>query len=340
MLHRRIHFFRLITLGVLIMAGCKKDTTPPGEDASSLSLQQYVAAEKNTSIFNAALQRSGLQQDSAYLSGGPYTFFVPVDSAFIAQGMSLAVINAMNKDSLLAMLKYMVVKGRISSSTLAGFFRQSALTLSDKRPILTKNYYGIFFNGIAMKEPNINLGDAVVHKMNRCAFAPKDSVLALIANTPELSIFYAVINRCLDVRFPNYFGTVHYLFRTNGKTVFAPDNDAFIRYGIPSVDYVETMTDIETLAVIVRSHAYIGSYLVVDPTAIDNSTYSRTVSDFTGGFVLNGMGGSDYLTSPSVREDGLTIKTLANYPDVQISKTDLLAVDGIVQEVNQVLLLK
>ncbi len=113
-----------------------------------------------------------MQEDSAWLSGGPYTYFVPTDEAFIAAAMPLSVINTMNRTELLTMLKYMIVKGRISSTTLAGFFRQTVSTLSPERPMLTKNYFGIFFNGIAMEKANINLGDAVVHTMKNVGIPP------------------------------------------------------------------------------------------------------------------------------------------------------------------------
>ncbi|MGN7722391.1 fasciclin domain-containing protein [Chitinophaga sp. 22620] len=341
MLHSKIQAFIFVAAATMIITACsEKEGTISPAGRANVSFREYIAGESNTTIFNAAFRRSGLEQDSAYLSGGPYTFFVPVDSAFTAQAMPLEVVNAMDKTKLLEILKYMTVKGRVSSSTLAGFFRQSATTLTDRRPILTKNYYGIFFNGIAMKEANINLGDAVVHKMNRLALPPKDSVLALIAGTPELSIFSAIITRSLNSGYEPHYGDVRNMFRTNGKTIFAPTNQAFINYGIPSVEYVKNIADTQMLASLVKTQVYTGSYAIDPDLATDNSAFSCTVSDFKGGFMLKGLGRIYMVLYPSVREDGLTIMTAVNNPNPRIVKTDLLAADGVVQEVDQVLLLK
>ncbi len=68
----------------------------------------------------------------------------------------------------------------------------------------------------------------------------------------------------------------------------------------------------------------------------DNSPWSCTISDFKGGFLLADM---NLPTSPvSVREDGMTIKAPYNYPDIKILKADQIAKDGVVQEIDQVIL--
>lgn len=328
----------IIIFGATILWSCAKERSPVPENAKQ-SFLQYIASEKNTTIFKVAFERSGLTQDSAYLAGGPYTFFVPVDDAFVAQGLTIEKMNTLSKDSLRKILRYMVVNGRISGTTMAGFFKQDVTTLAPQRPIVTKNYYGIFFNGIAMQQANINLQDAVVHKMKRVALPPADSAADIIATRPELSIFNAVLKKgLLSEKEPGKTPLLHSLI-TNGKTIFAPTNDAMIAYGFPSVDYVNNLTNKTLLADLARFQINTG-YYNPDPGATqpDNRVYSCTISDFLGGYRLMRLGNIYYTFPPTVREDGYTIVTPFNIAPVKIIRTDILAIDGVIHEVDQVLL--
>ena len=337
----KLRFFVMTGCCALALAGCRKDAASPGNSNALTSFSTYIAGDSITTIFNTAFQRSELASDSAYMDNGPYTVFVPVDSAFKAQGLSLNMVNTMDRDSLKAILRYLFVKGRISGTTMPGFFKQSAATLAPQRPILTKNYYGIFFNGIAMQQANISLGDAMVHKMKRVALVTRDSVRQVIASTPELSIFSACIDRIVKTSIGYDNSTVINLLATNGKTVFAPTNEAMRKYGFPSEDFVRNVKDSDAVALMVKCQVYTGPFDNNPNTPLnDNRTFSCTVSDFIGGYQLSQLGGVFLSPAITVREDGYTIFTPLNLVPPKIVKTDLLAVDGVVQETDQVLLIR
>jgi uncharacterized surface protein with fasciclin (FAS1) repeats len=86
------------------------------------SLLQSLQLDSNFSYMAAAITRAsqGSTNLDSILAGGPYTVFVPTNTAFQSAGYpSLAAINSANPDSLARILVYHIVSGRLFTSDFA-----------------------------------------------------------------------------------------------------------------------------------------------------------------------------------------------------------------------------
>src|SRR5262249_22780990 len=138
------------------------------------TLVSQINSDTQLVILNAAVKR--LQLDTAFSSGGPYTLFAPVDSAFLAAGITVQTINELSLDSLRQMVGYHIVYGRISSTDLLGFLRKRLRSLARYEPFISKNYYGIYINGIHVREGNISCVDGVLHKIEGVSKPPRGNL--------------------------------------------------------------------------------------------------------------------------------------------------------------------
>lgn len=328
---KKIFYFRssffnsfLGCLLALLLGACKKDQELSTTDRPSVS--QYIAGDPQLSLWRTAFSRCHLDTDTSFSDGGPYTFFCPVDSAFIAAGLTADSIGRYNPDSLGSLLRYHILSGKFSSQDIIGFVTANVSSLNPGfKPYITKNYFGIFLDGIGVTEGDLEMGDGVIQKISRVAFPPKQTVLQLIDSLPELSYFAAVIDRV-----PN-FKTLLSQFQPAhsdqpgslpGLTVLVPTNAAFQASTLlPSLDAIN-QADPNVLFSVMEFYFLNGF---------------RFTSDFMGGYVPGhaqvefGNGGSF-----KIDKDGITI--IPDYPvgvPPRIVNSNQICTDGVVQEISE-----
>src|ERR1700744_994310 len=121
-------FYAMIFLPLTFLASCKKE---PAEtlNKSKPSVFQYIGQNKQLSLYCVALKRAGLYNRETFSNGGPFTVFAPVDSAFISAGLTADSVNRYDSQGLALALKYSIVNGKISSTSLVGFYSESAKSL-------------------------------------------------------------------------------------------------------------------------------------------------------------------------------------------------------------------
>lgn len=301
-----------------LVTSCKKEEKEY-LNAARPTVLQYISQAKDLSLFYLAIRHSGLEKDNSFLTEGPFTLFAPVDSAFAGMGFTAEKIRAFDPAQLATLLKYNIVKGRVSSSSLLGFYSQQVKSLNaDYEPTITKNYYGIFFNGIPFVEANIELGDGVVHKISKTSFPPVKNLWELINADPELSLYVTAVNKEAELS-GGIFNAKYYIQSSPGlSTIIAPNNAAFKIFGYQSNADVEQASLKE----------------LRDMTYITVGKGAKFTSDYLGGGVVSAyIGGQICL----IREDGLTITSKGNIFDAKIVKPNLLATNGVVHVLNQLL---
>jgi uncharacterized surface protein with fasciclin (FAS1) repeats len=324
-------YFRLFLLSCLLMAlfsACKK--TRELTTVSRPTILQYIAADSQLTLLQAAITRS--QLDTVFSSGGPYTFFCPVDSAFTAAGLTADSIARYDPVSLGTLLKYHILSGKFSSQDVIGFLTEQVTCLdSNWEPYISKNYYGIFLNGIGVTEGDLEMGDGVIQKIGKVAFPPQQTALQYIDSLPELSYFAAVINRVPALKnafslFPAEppFLSSSVSYNTTGAAgavVFAPVNAAFQNSLFPTIDVIN-QTDPGVL-----ESAFAGCLV---------NGYHFT-SDFLGGYMPVYTEIPAIYPTFKIDKDGITI--IPNYPvgvPPRIIHPDILCVDGVIQEISEV----
>jgi uncharacterized surface protein with fasciclin (FAS1) repeats len=320
--------FFLSCLAVVLFSACKKNQELA--TTSRPTILQYISKDPQLSLLQTAITRSHL--DTVFSSGGPYTFFCPVDSAFTAAGLTADSIAHYDPDSLSSLLKYHILSGKFSSQDVVGFLTESVTCLDSAwKPYISKNYFGIFLNGIGVTQGDLEMGDGVIQKIRRVAFPPKRTVLQCIDSLPELSYFDAVVNKVPQFRnilsqlntIPFYLvgQTRNGASTSPGGTVFAPVNTAFQNSLYPSIDAINQADPLVLESVF-------GGYIL--------NGFIFT-SDFLGGYLpvfteLPAIG-----ATYKVDKDGITL--IPNYPvgvPPRIIHPDVLCTDGVLQEISEV----
>lgn len=315
--------------GLLLLAACTKYPPAATANLTQLTLQQFIATDTSLHLYHLALIRAGMETDSTFAGGGPYTIFAGQDTAFLKAGLDSAVLSSMDTATLRGILQYGIVGGLISSQDLTGFYTEPVTTLNPLyEPMLTKNYYGIFLDGIPPVKANIQLGDGVMQETGRLLLPPTGTLLQEIDSLPELSFLAAAIHK--NAYLMKVYSTPHptALNQNNttlyGITLLAPVNGAFQALGFPDTVSVQ---EADSTYMVGRLLSYTGA-----------GTY------YTSEF----MGGTGSLTlysdlSPigagwTILPDGFTFQSNANVLDtVRIIKPDITATNGVIQEINYML---
>lgn len=331
------HFYRIF-IGVLIvgMFGCTKHNNPA--TAPLQTVLQYIQGDSSLSLYNLALQRSGLLTDSAFNNGGPYTFFVPQNTAFIEAGFTQSVVNSMDTSRLKGILQFGIIQGRISAQDLSGFYTEPVTSLNPVyEPLLTKNYFGTFLNGVPSIQTDNNLGDGIIQETNRMILPPTGTLMQEIDTMPELSFLAAALHKNaflrgalqLDSPATYNYNTQTYLY---GITLLAPTNGAFQAFGYADTVAVQ-QADSATMMTLLQAFFFQGVL------------YS---GDFKGGFVFNGGNGYPgvfpynsifYSGLYYLLTDGITFVSSATLSHVpQIIKPDVAGTNGVLHEINYMVL--
>jgi transforming growth factor-beta-induced protein len=240
------------------------------------------------------------------LSGeGPFTVFAPTDAAFNAlPAGTIEALLAEPQGLLKQILQYHVASENLLSSDLNdGFVIFTNLRFSETLTV-TINNDGVFINNAKVTIADIVADNGVVHVIDAVLLPSAQSVMDIIANSPDHSLLTAAINvaslgQTLDGEGP--------------FTVFAPTDAAF--NALPAGTIEALLNDIPTLTSILTYHVAGGNVLSTDLT---NGQEVVT---------LNGKS-----VTVTINADGVFIN------DAQVTVADLVADNGVVHVIDAVLL--
>ncbi|PUZ29400.1 hypothetical protein DCC81_08110 [Chitinophaga parva] len=325
---RKIYILLAVFVGML--TACNKDDHALVVTAKP-TLFEYVNTDPQLTLFRAACQRAGMLNDSTFATAGPYTLFAPLDSAMQAAGLTTEKIGSMAPATLAGIVQYHIVQGKLGSDNLVGFYSQYVHCQHPRyQPLVTKNYYGIFINGIAVVQGNIPAGDGIIHKINRVALPPTGTMTDFINNAPDLTMFAATL-RILGVdgylAMPDPVDQVRkasQFLADSTMTVLAPTDAAFRTYGYADTNALKQV-DPEQI------HHIFDYYFNL------NTVFSAAMK---GGMIW----GIPWFNLQSARErhfrvlaDGFTITADGNITPIHIIRADNVANNGVVHVVDQVI---
>lgn len=308
----KIKYLQLLLWPLLLLTACTKNE-PVNVNVPGLSLFGSIMADKHLTLYQAALKRAGMLDTATFANGGPFTVFAPVDSAFINAGLTLDSINRYDPQALALVLRYAIVYGKISSSTLVGFYSQPVKSQHPTlQPEVTKNYYGFYFNGIpAVSDGSQTLADGVLHELKRVPIPQEGNLWDLVQRDPDLTLFLACVKHA-GAPYVDYLKGTSPVLATS--TVFAPVNDAYKKIGLGDTTTINAQ----------------------DPYLMGNQLYNffsgpalLFTANFIGGYSLN-------YQSVFISGDGFTIHSTGNVMPTHIVVPDLLTTNGVLQKVDQV----
>lgn len=127
--------------------------------AEKTIVETAIAAEFNTLV--AAVKAAGLVD--ALSGDGPLTVFAPTDAAFakLPKGTVEDLLKPENKDKLVAVLTYHVVKGSVPASKVVGM--DSATTLQGGKVTIKVEGDSVMLNNAKVIKTDIKCSNGMIH---------------------------------------------------------------------------------------------------------------------------------------------------------------------------------
>jgi hypothetical protein len=312
------NYLKLI-LGLLafsfIVFSCD-DNDDDGMMQTDKTITMLVSENSNLTLLRAAVLRAGLANTLS--ADGTMTVFAPTNEAFAAAGLGTeAAINAVPVETLKGILMYHVLSQKYAAANIPNGTTELT-TASNAKAYVTKNTRGVYVNGNAMvTTSDVNASNGVVHIINKVLMPPSQNIVQLAQSNTNLSYLVAAVVRASQGS-TNVAAALS-TSSTTGMTVFAPTNQAFINAGFATTDAIMAANP-DTLASILTYHV------------IGARVFSSDLTEGAMPTTLNGGKVTITLTG------GAKVKGSANATASNITATDILATNGVVHVIDQVLL--
>ncbi|HTL10148.1 MAG TPA: fasciclin domain-containing protein, partial [Chitinophagaceae bacterium] len=301
----------------LIISGssCKyvPPTTPP---PAKNTLLEKVASDSRFTYLSVAVVRAGL---SGTLSdkNASLTLFAPTDAAFWAAGFASAEAVAQAPiETLKAILLYHVLPSEVKSSSIPLAANTEVNTVANKPVYVTRTSNNkVFVNGVSVIQKDWDAKNGVIHVIDRVLIPAVGTIVATAQGNAQLSYLVAAVLRASQ-------GSTNVAAVLSGAgplTVFAPTNQAFINAGFATIDAINA-ADPAALTTILTYHVIAGRVFSSD---LVNGAKVPTVNGGTVEIQLNG---------------GARVKGKSNTSASNILITDIVASNGVVHVIDQVLL--
>ncbi|MDZ4793545.1 MAG: fasciclin domain-containing protein [Bacteroidota bacterium] len=305
----RTGLFLLLSTPVLLTS-CDKDED---DVPATPTITETVVASANFSLLKTAVVRAGLAD---YLNNTPnLTVFAPTNDAFLAAGLTEAVINATPIATLDAILKYHVLTTKIPSGSVPAGPNAEITTVGGVKAFVTKNAAGVFINGTPVVTADINASNGIIHAISAVLFPPAGNIVVTAQANPNFTYLVAAVLRA-DASGTSISGA---LSAAGPLTVFAPTNQAFIDAGFPTIASINA-ANANTLKNILLYHV-IGAR-VFSSDLVNNSTPATA----GGGTVLITLTG------------GAKVKGNGNATASTITGVNIVTTNGVIHVIDRVLL--
>lgn len=141
-------------------ANCKAPKATAKKKDAQKDIVETAVAAGNFKTLAAALDAAGLIE--VLKSEGPFTVFAPTDEAFdkLPAGTVADLLKPENREKLVAILKYHVVPGRVTSDQVVKI--SSAKTLNGQSVGVTSND-GVKINDSKVIKADIHTSNGVIH---------------------------------------------------------------------------------------------------------------------------------------------------------------------------------
>lgn len=304
--------FIVVLLFGITMVSCKKDSTTPAATPGTITAQ--VSAGTSFTLLKSAVVKAGL---ATTLDGaGPFTVFAPTDDAFMASGISSAVIGSLSADQLKAILLYHTLGAKVMAADVPAGPNAKVVTAGGDSVFVTKNSNGVFVNGINVVKADIPASNGVIHTISKVLLPAAGNIVQVASADTTFSFLVAAVVKASS-------GSTNVASILSGGsilTVFAPTNNAFRAAGFATIDAVKA-ANANTLTTILTYHVIPGRIFSSDLT---NGAQPATAN---GGKVTIGISGS-----------GASVKGNTNTTPSNIIGANIMATNGVIHVIDQVLL--
>ena len=210
---------------VLLTWACNKQSVPD-INAETSSLGYVLAHGTNTTIFNSAVVKAGL--DSLFSGPAIFTLFVPNDQACTQSGYPQSVINGFSADQARQWVLYQTYAG--TALTLESFIGKTnqSLVMSDGDSIfITGDSNRTYANGNLMLNSEVKATNGTMLALQYVLLAPTQNLEQIISSDTSLSF----LNEAILLSSPVPDSLTVTLASGGPFTFLAPVNDAFRNLG-------------------------------------------------------------------------------------------------------------
>lgn len=291
------------------VSSCSKDDDDNNNVPNTVA--KVVSDDDDLSTLEAAIVKTNL---TATLSGpGPLTLFAPTNEGFDNAGITTADIDAMASSDLEKILLYHVIPSEIFAANVPAGPNAKVITASGDSVFVTNNSSGVFINGVQVVQADIDATNGVVHKINNVLMPAVGNIVV----TAQADTSFTFLVAALMHASTGTYDLVSILSAPDLHTVFAPTNDAFRAMGLTSIDQINAFNP-DALAYILLYHV------------INDRKFSSDLSDGQQ-LALN--------TQPVTitTSGGFTVKGTKNATASNIIKANIVATNGVIHVIDQVL---
>ncbi len=251
----------------------------------------------------AALKAAGLVD---VLKGdGPFTVFAPTDAAFakLPAGTVETLLKPENKDTLISILTYHVVPGKVKAEQVVGI--KGAETVNGQRVSVNASGGKVMVDGANVVKTDVMASNGVIHVIDS-VILPSDKN---IVETAVAAGSFKTLAAALEAA-----GLISALEGEGPFTVFAPTDEAFAKLPAGTVENLLKPENREQLKSILLYHV------------VPGRVFSEQVVTLSSAKTLQGST-VDISTSWGVKVD-----------NAKVIKTDINASNGVIHVIDSVIL--
>ncbi len=298
---RRRYYIVPAALFFLSIWACNKSSTP-GVNAQTSTLGYVLANGSNTTIFNAAVVKAGL--DTTFNSSSLFTLFVPNDQACTGSGFTQTVIDGFTRDQAREWVLYQTYAGAVLPlESFIGKTEQKLVMADGDSIFVSGDSNRTFVNGLQMLNSELTTSNGVMIASQNVLLPPRQNLLQWVSSDTSLSFLNEAIT--LATPTPDSLST---LLSTGSPFLFlAPVNDAFrkLGYNSPADLSVANPDSLRSMILLSLIPRRLFSYDISD-----SSTYT-SVSDSTLLFTISGIQAKVQVLGSPFSSNVLTINTMA-----------------------------
>ncbi|NQV72770.1 fasciclin domain-containing protein [bacterium] len=158
------NFFLPVFLAVAVV-GCDGNDNSSDNDAPSLNIVETAVSAGTFQTLVAAVSAADLV--SVLEGPGPFTVFAPTDAAFatLPAGTVESLLLPENKDTLISILTYHVVSGKVLAEQVVGL--TTAATVQGSTVNISVVDGAVYINDATVVQTDIEASNGVIHVINK-----------------------------------------------------------------------------------------------------------------------------------------------------------------------------
>jgi uncharacterized surface protein with fasciclin (FAS1) repeats len=290
-----------LLLAILSIWSCNKQSVPD-INAETSSLGYVLAHGTNTTIFNAAVVKAGL--DSLFSGPSIFTLFVPNDQACTQSGYPQSVIDGFSSEQARQWVLYQTYAGTaLTLESFIGKTNQSLLMADGDSIFITGDSNRTYANGYQMLNSEVKATNGTMLALQYVLSPPTQNLEQMISSDTSLSFLNEAI--LLSNPVPD---SLSVMLASGGPFTFlAPVNDAFRNLGFTTPSDL-TAVNPDTLRNMVLTSMI--AQRLFGYNLPDSATFT-SLSDSTLLFINSGIQESVQILGSPIISNAITVNIMA-----------------------------